>query len=274
VPQPGLWWPPPLQTENDEINWGTGRACHWTLSWGPPQLIWVHPNCITVNTAHQMYVYINSFQRIFCNNSFPPIVNAFVTLILNYWNLSVIFLFIFSSSLVKFISCASLYLVRQSQQHAKEPRQVHLSGSQLSPSRVIRSVEARSAVHYQKGVPVTDTTVTTVQLSVSFKLVSEPYDSPGLHHHGRCQNKKLCLVICVVCPCICHVVQHSVPWQLVAVCNCQKSLRPECSFRVNVEAFPLTTILVYRQLSETTPTRGMTSCKPSFILYLNTKMFK
>lgn len=46
---------------------------------------------------------------------------------------------------------------------------MHLSRSQLSPSRVIGSVKTHCAVHYQQSIPVTDTTITTTQLTTSFK---------------------------------------------------------------------------------------------------------
>jgi hypothetical protein len=62
--------------------------------------------------------------------------------------------------------------------------------------------------------------------------------------------EKLRLVVCVVCPCISHIVQYIIARQFVAICNCQKSLWPECSLCVDVEALPLATILVYGELLE------------------------
>lgn len=50
-------------------------------------------------------------------------------------------------------SPAGAHLVRQAQQHPQEPGQVHLAGGELPPSRVVRAVQGRGAVHDQQRVP-------------------------------------------------------------------------------------------------------------------------
>ena len=115
-------------------------------------------------------------------------------------------------------------LVGESLKHSHKPGQMHLTGSQFTPSAKIGSVESGCAVDHQKGVP-------------------------RLRHHGRGLDQQLCLMVTVVGARVCDVIQYVVLIQTESSGDVYEPLGSERAFGVDVETLSFSAAHIYWQLT-------------------------
>mmetsp|Transcript_23843 Transcript_23843/g.48703 ORF Transcript_23843/g.48703 Transcript_23843/m.48703 type:complete len:208 (-) Transcript_23843:28-651(-) len=115
-------------------------------------------------------------------------------------------------------------LVSDALESAQEEPQVLLAAGELASPCVVGAV--------QRGRAVDDNERVT-----------------RLRHHASRLREELHLVVGVVCPRVCHVVQHVVSVQTVSLSDCDEALRTECPFRVDVQRFALCPTRFQRKLT-------------------------
>eukprot|EP01139_Manchomonas_bermudensis_P015171 Amastigsp_a509628_311.p1 type:complete len:384 gc:universal Amastigsp_a509628_311:42-1193(+) len=115
-------------------------------------------------------------------------------------------------------------LVREAQEHAKIPPEMHLTRSELAAPGVVRAVERRERVDDKKRVP-------------------------RVGHERRRLDKESHLMVDVERSRVRDVVQHALAVEAKALCNLHESLGAERALRVDVEALALAATRSKRELA-------------------------